>query len=53
MRSGVIFGNAAMIDGMLDRIEEELGENFHHRHRRHLKIVLPLVRIRSRMMGRC
>ena len=27
MRSGVIFGNAAMIDGMLDRIEEELGEN--------------------------
>ena len=26
MRSGVIFGNAAMIDGMLDRIEEELGE---------------------------
>ena len=37
MRSGVIFGNAAMIDGMLDRIEEELGENFHHRHRRHLQ----------------
>ena len=26
MRSGVIFGNAAMIDGMLNRIEEELGE---------------------------
>ncbi len=26
MRSGVIFGNAAMIDGMLDRIEDELGE---------------------------
>ena len=26
MRSGVIFGNAAMIDGMLDRIEEELRE---------------------------
>ena len=25
MRSGVIFGNAAMIDGMLSRIEEELG----------------------------
>ncbi|MFR4578457.1 MAG: hypothetical protein ACLT76_01220 [Clostridium fessum] len=23
MRSGVMFGNAAMIDGMLDRIEEE------------------------------
>lgn len=26
MRSGVIFGNAAMIDGMLTRIEEELGQ---------------------------
>jgi len=25
MQSGLIFGNAAMIDGMLDRIEEELG----------------------------
>lgn len=26
MRSGVIFGNAAMIDGMLSRMEEELGQ---------------------------
>jgi len=26
MRSGAIFGNAAMIDGMIDRITEELGE---------------------------
>jgi len=25
MRSGVIYGNAAMIDGMIERIEEELG----------------------------
>ena len=26
MRSGIVYGNAAMIDGMLTRIEEELGE---------------------------
>ncbi|MBO5363887.1 MAG: type III pantothenate kinase, partial [Clostridia bacterium] len=26
MRSGVIFGNAAMLDGMIDRFYEELGE---------------------------
>lgn len=26
MRSGVIFGNAAMVDGMIERFEEELGE---------------------------
>jgi len=26
MRSGVIFGNAAMVDGMIDRIEEEIGK---------------------------
>jgi type III pantothenate kinase len=26
MKSGVFFGNVAMIDGMLDRMEEELGE---------------------------
>ena len=26
MKSGLIFGNASMIDGMLDRIEESLGE---------------------------
>ena len=25
MRSGIIFGNAAMIDGMIDRINEEIG----------------------------
>ena len=25
MRSGVVFGNASMIDGMIDRIEDELG----------------------------
>jgi type III pantothenate kinase len=25
MRSGVLYGNAAMLDGMVDRIEEELG----------------------------
>ncbi|MDO4982612.1 MAG: type III pantothenate kinase [Eubacteriales bacterium] len=25
MRSGAVFGNAAMIDGMIDRMEEELG----------------------------
>ena len=25
MRSGVVFGNASMIDGMIDRIEKELG----------------------------
>lgn len=27
MRSGVIYGNASMIDGMLTRIEEELGQS--------------------------
>lgn len=26
MRSGIIYGNAAMIDGMLSRMEEELGQ---------------------------
>ena len=26
MQSGVIYGNAAMLDGMLDRMEQELGE---------------------------
>ncbi len=26
MRSGIIFGNASMIDGMIERIEEDLGE---------------------------
>lgn len=26
MKSGVIFGNAAMLDGLIDRIEDELGE---------------------------
>lgn len=26
MRSGAIYGNAAMIDGMIDRMEEELGQ---------------------------
>lgn len=26
MRSGVVFGNASMIDGMIDRINEEFGE---------------------------
>jgi len=26
MRSGVIYGNAAMLDGMIDRIERELGQ---------------------------
>lgn len=25
MKSGVIFGNAACLDGLIDRIEEELG----------------------------
>lgn len=27
MRSGVVFGNACMIDGMIDRFNEEMGEN--------------------------
>lgn len=26
MKSGIIYGNAAMLDGMIDRIEEELGD---------------------------
>ena len=26
MKSGVIFGNASMIDGMIDRINAEMGE---------------------------
>ena len=26
MRSGVVFGNASMIDGMIDRFNEEMGE---------------------------
>jgi type III pantothenate kinase len=25
MRSGAVFGNAAMIDGLIDRMQEELG----------------------------
>lgn len=28
MRSGVVFGNASMIDGMIDRFFDELGEEF-------------------------
>ncbi len=28
MRSGVVFGNASMIDGMIDRFNEAMGENF-------------------------
>lgn len=27
MKSGVIFGNASMVDGMIDRINEEMGES--------------------------
>lgn len=27
MRSGVVYGNAAMLDGMIERIEEEIGES--------------------------
>ena len=27
MKSGVIFGNASMVDGMIDRINEEVGKN--------------------------
>ena len=27
MRSGVVFGNASMLDGMIDRFNEEMGEN--------------------------
>jgi type III pantothenate kinase len=27
MRSGTMYGNAAMIDGLIDRIEEELGHS--------------------------
>jgi type III pantothenate kinase len=26
MKSGAVFGNAALIDGMIDRIEDELGQ---------------------------
>ena len=26
MRSGAVFGTAAMLDGMIERMEEELGE---------------------------
>ena len=26
MKSGIVYGNAAMIDGIIDRIAEELGE---------------------------
>ena len=26
MRSGIIYGNAAMLDGLIDRVEDELGE---------------------------
>ncbi len=28
MRSGIVFGNASMIDGMIDRVEEEAGKKF-------------------------
>lgn len=26
MRSGIMYGNAAMLDGLIDRMEEEIGE---------------------------
>lgn len=26
MRSGIMYGNASMIDGIIDRMEEELGQ---------------------------
>ena len=29
MKSGVVFGNASLIDGMIDRFCEETGENLH------------------------
>jgi len=29
MRSGILYGNAAMIDGLIDRVEEELGMKVH------------------------
>ena len=29
MKSGVFYGNVALIDGMLDRIEEEMGQKLH------------------------
>ena len=29
MKSGVLYGNVALIDGMLDRIEEEMGQKLH------------------------
>ena len=29
MRSGILYGNAAQLDGLLDRMEEELGEPCH------------------------
>ena len=35
MRAGIIFGNVDMIDGLLDRMEKELGDSSHcRRHRR-------------------
>ena len=35
MRAGIIFSNVDMIDGLLDRMEKELGEAPHrHRYRR-------------------
>lgn len=27
MKSGIVYGNASMVDGMIDKIEEEMGEN--------------------------
>ena len=32
MRSGIMYGTAAMLDGMLDRVEEELGQPGHGGH---------------------
>ncbi len=28
MKSGVFYGNAALLDGMLERMEEEMGQKF-------------------------
>ena len=37
MKSGVLYSNAAAIDGIIDRVEEELGEKHRDRNRRSCK----------------
>ena len=44
MQSGLIYGNAAMLDGLIDRCEEEMGE---------VKTIIATGGISSRIVPHC